>query len=79
MALVMHGWVRVEQEDAHDHDHPPPLEKNQAQTDLNHWTFKKLARSAVSGFKRSLRTLQRRLQVQQPSPLFYRVCPVMRN
>ncbi|CDI02522.1 conserved hypothetical protein [Candidatus Competibacter denitrificans Run_A_D11] len=53
--------------------------KTQEQTDPNHWTFKKLARSAVSWFKRGLRALERRLQMQQPLPSFYLVCPVMRN
>ncbi|CDH44351.1 hypothetical protein BN874_1620010 [Candidatus Contendobacter odensis Run_B_J11] len=53
--------------------------KTQAQTDPNPWTFTQLARSAVSWFKRGLRALQRRLQMQQPLPPFYRVCPVMRN
>jgi hypothetical protein len=69
--------VRVGQEEARDH--PTSLEKIQEQTDPNHWTFKKLARSAVSWFKRGLRALQRRLQMQQPLPPFYRICPVMRN
>lgn len=78
MALAMYWCVRVGQEEARHH--PTPLEKKtQEQTDPDHWTFKKLARSAVSWFKRGLRTLERRLQMQQPLPSFYRVCPVMRN
>jgi hypothetical protein len=78
MALAMHWCVRVGQEEAGDR--PTPLgKKNQQQTNPNHSTFKKLARSAVSWFKRGLRALRRRLQMQQPLPPFYRVCPVMRN
>ena len=78
MALAMYWCVRVGQEEARDH--PTPLEKKtQEQTDPDHWTFKKLARSAVSWFKRGLRALKRRLQMQQPLPSFYPVCPVMRN
>ncbi|CDH45418.1 conserved hypothetical protein [Candidatus Contendobacter odensis Run_B_J11] len=53
--------------------------KTQAQTDPEHWTFRKLARSAVSWFTRGLRVLERRLQMQLPLPPFYRICPVMRN
>jgi len=78
MALAMYWCVRVGQEEARDH--PTPLEKKtQEQTDPDHWTFKKLARSAVSWFTRGLRTLERRLQMEQPLPSFYRICPVMRN
>jgi len=57
MALAMYWCVRVGQEEARDH--PTPLEKIQAQTDPDHWTFRKLARSAVSWFKRGLRVLER--------------------
>lgn len=78
MALALHWCVRVGQEETRDH--PTPLEKKaQEQTDPDHWTFKKLARSALSWFKRGLRLLLRRLQMQQPLPSFYRVCTVMRN
>lgn len=78
MALAMHWCVRAGQEDARHH--PTPLEKKtQEQTDPDHWTFKKLARSALSWFKRGLRLLLRRLQMQQPLPSFYHVCTVMRN
>jgi hypothetical protein len=78
MALALHWCVRVGQEEARDD--PTPLgKKAQEQTDPNHWTFKKLARSALSWFKRGLRLLLRRLQMQQPLPFFYRVCTVMRN
>mgnify|MGYP003588215622 CR=1 FL=1 len=77
MALAMYWCGRVGQEEARDH--PTPLEKTQEQIHPDHWTFKKLARSAVSWFKRGLRALERRPQMQQPLPSFYRVCPVMRN
>jgi hypothetical protein len=78
MALAMYWCVRVGQAEARDH--PTPYgKKTQEQTDPHHWTFKKLARSAVSWFKRGRRALQRRLQMQQPLPPFYRVSLVMRN
>ena len=78
MALAMHWCVRIGQEDARDH--PTPLEKKtQAQTDPEHWTFRKLARSALSWFTRGLRVLERRLQMELPLPPFYPLCPVMRN
>jgi len=57
----------------------PRWKKTREQTDPDHWTFKKLARSALSWFKRGLRVLLRRLQMQQPLPPFYRVCTIMRN
>ena len=78
MALALHwcvrGWAR-----GCPRSPDPVGKKTQAQTDPDHWTFKKLARSALSWFKRGLRVLLRRLQLQQPLPPFYRVCPVMRN
>lgn len=78
MALALHWCVRVGQEDACDH--PTPLEqKTQDQPDPNHWSFQKLARSALSWFKRGLRVLLRRLQMYQPLPPFYRPCSAMRN
>ena len=77
-ALALHWCARAGQEDARHH--PTPLEKKpQEQTDPDHWTFKKLARSALSWFKRGLRLLLKRLQMQQPLPSFYHVCTVMRN
>jgi DDE family transposase len=78
MALAMHWCVRAGPEEARHH--PTPLEKKaQEQTDPHHWTFKKLGRSMLSGFKRGLRLLRRRLQTQQPLPSFYHACTVMRN
>jgi len=53
----------------------PRGKKIQAQTDPDHWTFKKLARSALSWFKRGLRVLLRRLQLQQPLPPFIGFAP----
>jgi len=78
MALALYWCVWTGLEDARDH--PTALEKKAyAQPDLNHWTWRKLARSALSWFKRGFRILLRRLQVRQPLPLFYRVCMTMRN
>jgi|APFre7841882724_1041349.scaffolds.fasta_scaffold72257_1 hypothetical protein len=78
MTLAMYWCVRVGQEETRDH--PTPLEKKiQAQTDPDHWTFRKLARSALSWFTRGLRVLERRLQMELPLPPFYPICPVMRN
>jgi hypothetical protein len=53
--------------------------KTQEQTDPHHWSFRKLARGAVSWFTRGLRAIRRKLQTQQPLPPFYRLCPVRRN
>jgi len=73
MALAMYWCVRGGREEAYDH--PTPLEKTQAQTDPNHWMFKKLARGTVSWFTRGLRALHRKLQMQQPLPPFYQIAP----
>jgi hypothetical protein len=75
MSLAMYWCVRVGRDDAKHR--PTPLEKKtQAQTDPNHWSFRKLYRSAVSWFKRGLRRLKRCLQNDLPLPSF---CEVMRN
>lgn len=58
---------------------PPRWKKTQEQTDPDHGSFRKLARSAWSWFKRGLRLLLRRLQTQLPLPAFYRLCSPMRN
>jgi len=43
-----------------------PLKKSPAQTDPHHGSVQKVWRSLLSGFKRGLRLLQRRLQTDQP-------------
>ncbi len=75
MALALYWCVRAGQEDADDH--PTPLEKTLEQSDSNHWTFRKRARSALSWFKRGLRWLLRQLQIEQSLPPFYRM--IMKN
>ncbi|HRX70771.1 MAG: transposase [Candidatus Competibacteraceae bacterium] len=47
---------------------PRRWKKTHAQTDPEHWTFRKLARSAVSWFTRGLRVLERRLRMELPLP-----------
>jgi hypothetical protein len=74
MSLAMHGrarWPRRRQASPN-----PARKKTQAQTDPNHWSFRKLYRSAVSWFKRGLRRLKRCLQNDLPLPAFW---AVMRN
>lgn len=74
MALAMHWCVRVGRDDALRR--PTPLEKKtQAQTDPDHWSFRKLYRSAVSWFKRGLRRLMRCLQNDLPLPAFNEAIP----
>jgi hypothetical protein len=75
MSLAINGCVRVGQEDALHR--PTQLEKKtQAQSDPDHWSFRKLRRSAVSWFTRGLRRLKRCLQNGIPLPTFQ---VVMRN
>ena len=50
--------------------------KTQTQTDPDHWSFRKLYRSAVSWFTRGLRRLKRCLQNSLPLPPFH---VVMKN
>jgi hypothetical protein len=65
MALAMYGCVRVGRHEAFQH--PTPLEKKtQAQTDPDHWSFRKLYRRLVSWFTRGLRRLKRCLQNDLP-------------
>ena len=69
MSLAMYWCVRVGRDDAVHC--PTPLEKkSQAQSDPNHWSFKKLHRSFVSWFTRGLRRLKRCLQNNLPLPAF---------
>ena len=69
MALAMHWCVQIGQDDALQR--PTTLEKKtNAQTDLKHWSFKKLRRSMVSWFTRGLRYLKRCLQNDLPLPSF---------
>jgi Transposase DDE domain len=70
MSLAMYWCVRVGRDDAlHS---PTPLEKKtQAQTDPDHWSFRKLHRSLVSWFTRGLRRLKRCLQNGIPLPSFH--------
>jgi hypothetical protein len=57
MALAMYWCVHTGRDDALNR--PTPLEKKtQAQTDPDHWSFKKLQRSLVSWFTRGLRYLR---------------------
>jgi len=75
MSLAMYWCVRVGRDDALNR--PIPLEKKtQAQSDPDHWIFKKPQRSLVSWFTRGLRWLKRCLQNDIPLPAFHEV---MRN
>jgi len=75
MALAMYWCVGAGRDDAMNR--PTPLEKKtQAQSDPDHWSFKKLYRSMVSWFTRGLRRLKRCLQNNLPLPSFF---AVMRN
>jgi len=71
MALAMHWCVRIGWDDALHR--PTVLEKTHAQTDPDHWSFRKLYRSAVSWFTRGLRRLKRCLQNNLPLPPFHQV------
>jgi hypothetical protein len=66
MSLAMYWCVQIGQEDALNCSTPLEI-KTRAQTDINHWSFKKLYRSLVSWFTRGLRFLKRYLTERPPS------------
>jgi hypothetical protein len=68
MTLAMYWCVDTGWREALDS--PTPLEKNAAQTDPDHWSFRKLARSCLSWFQRGLRKLLRLAESGRPLPSF---------
>jgi len=78
MALALY-LVRVDRRGRRLPSSHTARKKAAAQPDLNHWSWRKQARSALSYFKRGLRILLRRLQTGHPLPLFYRTSIIMQN
>lgn len=69
LTLAMYWCVDTGFRDAEES--PTSLEKKAAQqTDPDHWTFRKLARSCLSWFQRGLRKLLRLAELGRPLPRF---------
>lgn len=74
LTLAMYWCVETGCRDALES--PTPLEKKAAeQTDPDHWSFRKLARSCLSWFQRGLRKLLRLAEIGRPLPSFGPLTP----